>query len=86
MQVYKMENLRGRKALNPTTRNEGGLEVKERSLVRYPREGITVRKGLDKEGRLTCPVTRSQTVVLEPDGRSWVRSLRLKGKPERDSN
>ena len=32
----------------PTTRKRGGFEVRERSLVGYPREGITVRKGLEK--------------------------------------
>ena len=31
-----------------TTRKRGGLEAKERSLVGYPREGITVRNGLEK--------------------------------------
>ena len=78
-----MDDSCGITTFNPITRNEGGLEVRERSLVRYPREGITVRKGLDKEGTLTWPVTRSRTVVLEPDGRSRVRSLRLRGKTGR---
>ena len=71
---------------NPTTRNEEGLEVRERSLVRCPREGITVWKRLDKEGRHTWPVTLSRSEVLKPNGRSRIRSLRLKGIPERDSN
>ena len=71
---------------NPTTRNEGGLEVRERSLVRCPRGGINVQKGLDKEGRHTRPVALSRSEVLKPNVRSRIRSLRLKGKPEWDSN
>ena len=67
----------------PTTRKRGGFEVRERSLVGYPREGDHRTERTRKEGRLTWPVTRSRTVVVDPDGRSRVRSLRLKGKSER---
>ena len=72
--------------LQPDHTELRGIEVRGRSLVRYPREVINVRKGLVKEGRHTSPVTLSRSDVLEPDGRSRVRSLRLKGEPERDSN
>ena len=46
-----------------------GVEVKERSLVRYLREGITVRNRIDKEGRHTWLVTHSRSEVLKPNGR-----------------
>ena len=71
---------------NPTTRNKRGLELRERSLFGCPSEIITVRKGLYKEGRHTWPVTLSRSEVPKPNGRSRVRSLRIKCKQERDSN
>ena len=44
----RSDDLCGIPTFAPTTRKRGGLEVRERSMVGYPREGITVRKGLEK--------------------------------------
>ena len=72
--------------LRPDHSETRGVRGKGACDAGYPRANTNRTEGLVKEGKDTWPMTLSRSEVVKPDGRSRVRSLRLKGKPERDSN
>ena len=72
----------------PSSRPLGNEVVrgKEARDSGFLRANANRTEGLVKEGRHTWLVTLSRSEVLKPDGQSRFRSLRLKQKPEGDSN